>query len=689
MKPKTKAKTKFWLRIFVFAVLFFALPGSAGAASLSLNPSGGTYTVGSTFDVVISLNTEDTSINALRTSLAFPPDKLQIVPGGAERSIITVYSSPPRFDNQAGIVDLQGGIPGGINASNGQVISLTFRIKAVGTAIIKFRDESQVLANDGLGTDVLKNSQNGIYNLVLPPPAGPIVVSKTHPDQATWYANPTALLTWSADEPAVENYSYILNDEPTDTPDDISEGVKTNVAYKNLSDGVRYFHIKSFRRGSWGGTTHFALNIDAAPPAEFPVEIIPRPRTALVQPVVQFTTTDNLSGLSHYELKLIPLKPGATNAANSNDSQPLFIEVESPYVTPRLEKGSYDVIVRAFDKAGNFREQTQNLKIVTALFLPISGHGVELRGQVLVSWFWFWVIAGFFLAVLAYLAWRLQRWHNQAHRRLVHKEIPVISHISDSLEELQKYRKKYGKLAVWIFALLACLVIGQTRALAQQIELAPPLVTTISRNITNEEIFYVGGKTDGGNTQVIIYLQNLRSGETTSYTVESDKKGEWFYRHDAFLSAGNHLLWAQNKLGDQLSPPGPQIQLKVSPTAIQFGASRVSTELLYLILMIIFLLVILVLGSYIVFHAVNGRKKHQLFAEEVRKAEESIKRGFAVLRRDIQEELAMVRKAGLNGKMSLAEQSREDQLLRDLADVEKYVGEEIWEIEKLEDKVRS
>lgn len=666
------------LILVLFSVLLWAQ--SAQAASLTINPASGTFSVGSTFDIAVFLDTQGTSINTIQASLSFPPDKLQLVPRTAERSIITVYTSPPQFDNQKGLIDLQGGIPGGINVSNGRVIVWTFRVKSVGAALVRFSDASKVLANDGLGTDVLQNVQNAVYELVLPPPGGPIVVSQTHPDQAKWYSNSTALLTWAGDEPGVEGYSHILNNIPIDIPDDISEGLRTTVTYKNLGDGTQYFHIKSQRRGSWGGVTHFALNIDTFPPAKFPIEVTPSARTTRRQPVIQFATSDSFSGLDHYELKIVPLNLGRAQAF-APIGQPLFMEVVSPYVSPELSLGTYDFIVRAYDKAGNFQEVAKRVKVVTALFKFITGKGVELKGQFVVPWLWFWIVAGFILGLLIYLAWRLKRWHDQVHQRRLRKEPP--SHINEQLEELKKYRARYGKIAM-LLLIFAATVLIHAPALAQRVEQSPPLISTVSKDISNEEIFYVGGKTDAANIEVIIYLQNLQSGETLSQTVTSDKNGDWFYRHNTFLTSGNYLLWAQSKIGEQVSPPTPQVQMTVKPTAIQFGASRISTEFLYLISVIVLFLIVAGLLGYIIFHGVQGRKKHRLFLAEVKEAEESVRRGFAIIRRDVEAELAVVRKAKLKGSLSEEERIKEEQLLKDLASVEQYVGKEIWDIEETE-----
>lgn len=294
----------------VFAIfLFFGFSSpKSEAAVLTLSPPSGSFSVGSTFDVSLYLNTEGESVNVIETSLSFPADKLQLVAPSTGKSIISVWTAPPTFNNQTGRINLQGGIPGGIKVSNGLFTALTFRVKGVGSAILKFLDDTKVLLNDGLGTDALKQTQGAIYKLTLPPPAGPIVVSETHPDQSRWYANPTAIFAWAPEENA-EGYSYMLSDDPVALPDNTSEGARTEIAYKNLSDGVHYFHIKSLRENAWGGVTNYALNIDTSPPAKFPIKISPSARTTSKQPIANFETTDSLSGIDFYEYKIISLEP--------------------------------------------------------------------------------------------------------------------------------------------------------------------------------------------------------------------------------------------------------------------------------------------------------------------------------------------------------------------------------------------
>ena len=679
---KTRSTTKTLLVVFSFLfVIISVLPAGAAAATLSVGPVSGTFTVGSTFDVSLFLNTENQTVNTLSAVLSFPADKLQLVSPSAGQSIIGIWTAPPTFNNQTGRIELQGGIPGGINVSSGLITTLSFRVKSVGSAVLKYGNDSQVLLHDGFGTNVLYNTTNGIYQLVLPPPAGPAVFSETHPDQSLWYRNPNIILQWSPESDA-EGYSYILNEEPIDIPDDVLESTKESVVYKNTADGIRYFHIKALRERAWGGTTHFALKVDTSPPAEFPVDIIPAPRTTRRQPVIQFETTDAFSGVDHYELKIVPLTSASIVSAVPGD-QPLFIEAESPYVPSVLEFGTYDVIVRVYDKAQNYQESVERLHITNVVFQFVGGRGLEIKNVFVIPWIWIWIILGSLVLLLGYVGWRVRRWHWRIDEKRATKEIP--DSVKQQLEELKRYRAKYGIKALLIFLFLSAnLLLFASQVNAQQVELAPPLVTTISKNISNEEIFYVGGKTESPYTQVVIYLQNLQSGETISQTMESDKRGDWFYRHNTFLTSGKYLLWGQSKIGDQLSPPSPQVQLAVNPTAIQFGASRLSYEIIYLIIIGILLCALLGFSVYIVFHLVHGRRKHKHFLREVKEAEESVRRGFAVLKRDIQAELALVRKARLSKRLSQEEKIKEEQLLKDLAWAEQYIGKEVWDVEETE-----
>jgi len=241
-----------------------------------------------------------------------------------------------------------------------------------------------------------------------------------------------------------------LNQEPVDIPDDISEGDATQVSYKNIGDSTWFFHIKALGPTGWGGTTHYAVNIDSTPPASFRIEITPRKRTVVRQPTIFFTTTDQTSGIDHYEIKLI--KVGSAGIVTEEDIRegqmqltPFFIESTSPYRSPPLTLGTYDVIVRAYDRAGNFREETEKMKVVTTIFTPFGDEGFLIRGGLVITWTWFWILLILLILLALYLAHFLYRRHNEVEAKLA-KGIWNIGHkVAEDLKVLIEKRKEYGK----------------------------------------------------------------------------------------------------------------------------------------------------------------------------------------------------------------------------------------------------
>jgi hypothetical protein len=695
--------------LYFFLAYASLVPVKAEAAALIFSPTSGSFTVGSTFDVQILLDTDDKSVNALDVELRFPPDKLQLVSPHTNVSVISLWTSQPQFNNEIGRVRLQGGIPRGINVNNALVGTLTFRVKSVGTAILTFADPSKVLLNDGLGTNDLSRKEGAVYALILPPPAGPIVVSETHPNQTEWYANPNVLLKWALSE-VVQNYSYIFDEEPVSLPDDSPEGNRSSIVYKNTPDGKHYFHIKALREGAWGGVTHFGVKTDTEPPADFSIEIIPGRHTNVHNPVIKFNTSDTLSGLDRYELKTVSLQPQDPSIDDSGNKT-LFIEAESPYVLSTLDVGSYDIFVRAYDKSGNYREEVERL-VITSRLLGFSTTEGLIVGSWVLGWPWLFLALLLLILPLVYLAYRTKKRHDVVHATRETHALP--EGVAAQLEELKEYKRKYGGesgtssgvgtptvLGVLTFLLLIGSVfsspISTQKAYAEEfgvaiqpadgvVELSPPYVTTLSRNVSNAEIFYIGGKTDNRDTFVTIFSQDLLSGETTSHTVVSDKNGEWFYRHGSFLAPGKYLLWTQAKLGNLTSPPSAQMEMSVVRAAVTFGVSRMSYEALYLMIAILLLLVIIFLVAYVMYHSYHHKRKHKLLLLEVREAEESIKRGFAIVRRDIERELASLKKGREPGMLTEEDARREAELYRDLKDTEHRIGKEVWDIEELENR---
>ena len=666
----------------IAVAFWFAWVSVSQAASFAISPSGGTYTVGSTFEVSILVDTKGQDINAVQMNLSFPADKLQLVSPSAGSSIIEIYTAPPRYDNAKGQIEIVGGIPNGINVSAGLISKLTFRVKGVGTATLRFAGESQVLLNDGRGTNVLDNTFGASYKLELPAQQGPIVISDTHPDQEIWYRSASANLQWDIGFPAADNYSYTISDNPTDIPDDTPETAETFASYKQVSEGINYFHIKAFRDGRWGGVSHYSLRIDTSSPANFPIVISPNARTFITTPFIQFNTTDSRSGLDRYELKIIPLKIQGRPGAVVNDQ--LFVDAQSPYIVPELLRGSYEVIIRAYDKAGNIREVSQKLEITDSWFWFVSQDGLALPFGKQASWRVVIAISLLFIILLFITAYLFRHWYLHYHRRIENNHLPNT--IQTQLDELQKYRSRYGKIASIFLALLVTswLILAPSTTQVKAAELVPPVIGSYSSNIKDDELFYVTGRTQKPNNSVVVHLQSLVDGGAFDFSINSDQRGDWIYRHDDFLAGGQYIIWASTKDGEQLSAPSPQVTMDVKPVAISWGGTRITYQSIYLGVILALAMVVVVLVIYIIVHALLVRRRRKQFGEQLRRAEDSIKRGFIILRRDIEAELLLIKQANLSEQLSGEQKVHEEQLRQDLKSIEDVVGREIWEVETFE-----
>lgn len=356
---------------FLLTPFFIAAQSSGGRAALFLSPASGSFLVGSTFDVSIVLDTKAAVVNTVEVELNFPADKIQVASPSVGRSIIQLWPAPPTFSNQQGKIYFVGGIPSpGIVTSQGVVLTLTFRVVGTGEGQISFGPRTSVLANDGKGTNILGQKPSAFFRFLIPPPLGPAISSPTHPDQDRWYSDNNPVFIWSGSR-TVSNYSYSIDQNPGGFPDTTSEGQDATASFQNLTDGIWYFHLREGIGGVWGGVSHYVVKIDSTPPADFEINVSPGKRTTNRNPIFRFFTTDELSGFDHFEMKIIPLSEPVT-------SQGLFFEVASPYQAQGFNPGRYQVVIRALDRAGNTRDSTVTMNIVSAFFQFIGPEGVDL-----------------------------------------------------------------------------------------------------------------------------------------------------------------------------------------------------------------------------------------------------------------------------------------------------------------------
>lgn len=354
------------LSFFIFAPNLWAqeyidasklLPKSA----VFFSPRSGSFVEGSTFDVPILLDTKGVSINGIEVRINFDEDKLSIVQPSSGQSIIGVWVEPPKYDNVRGTASYVGVVPNGIVTDSGLIGTITFKAKTVGRAVLSVRADSNILLNDGLGTDTAVELGRAEYTILPKAPDGVLVYSETHPSQSEWYNNQNPVLAWESEE-GVSGYSYVLDNKPNTVPGNEVTTTDVTKAYEELGDGLWYFHIKANKNGAWSNTGHFLLRIDTTPPALFEpkVEYVLAAVAFVERALVSYFTSDSLSGIDHYEVGVIDKSQPITES-------PSFVQAESPYQVPTASDAGVRVVVRAVDKAGNVRDVSVDVQAPTSV----------------------------------------------------------------------------------------------------------------------------------------------------------------------------------------------------------------------------------------------------------------------------------------------------------------------------------
>lgn len=368
-----KAFKQFITYAFLIGIL---LPFSSVYASIQdqkselfITPRFANFLVGSTFEAGIYLDTKAQNVNAVTLKVSFDPKKLAVVKPSGGKSIFGIWIDAPTYDNKAGTLSFSGVIPNGIVSSSGLVGTITFKALAIGTTSLKILPSSSVLSNDGLGTETDLFVNTATYTINEVPPDGVVISSITHPSEDHWYNNSNPVLQWEV-APGALGFSVALDSNPHTVPKTEITNTTPFASFKNVADGVWYTHVRSNINSIWENTSHFGLKIDNTPPEAFIPQASVLDATSIKgqkKYVVLFSTTDALSGVDHYEV-------GVVGKNSKVGSLPIFIQTESPYVISVDQNDAIQIIVRAFDQAGNLREAYVNLKpsILNIIYIAIG-----------------------------------------------------------------------------------------------------------------------------------------------------------------------------------------------------------------------------------------------------------------------------------------------------------------------------
>ena len=117
-----------------------------------------------------------------------------------------------------------------------------------------------------------------------------------------------------------------------------------------LNDGVHTIKVRAYDYALNYAEDFVNVYIDTIAPKPFAPIADPANWMSNTQPQISFVAKDELSGIEHYEVSI--------NKGN-------FVTQTSPYKLPSQPDGRHDIIVRAYDKAGNFADGTVKISIDT------------------------------------------------------------------------------------------------------------------------------------------------------------------------------------------------------------------------------------------------------------------------------------------------------------------------------------
>ncbi len=380
--------------VLLFGVLLAALPHEVYAAGLSLSPAAGSVSVGQTLSLQIMIDPGSDKVNASDGTIKFDTTALSVSSISKDGSLFSLWTADPTFSNTDGTISFSGGTPTAFS-TKGKVLTIIFKGKAIGSAEVTF-DKGSVLAADGKGTDVYTKGLGATITVTAAkaappptptptpvntsadtqsadassasgdPPIAPIITSSSFPKLDSWYATSTGVFLWAI-TPDITGVRTLLSTKDNDIPKiSLKGGATSTQKVFDIKEGVSYFYVQLKNDSGWGDVGKLKFQVDTTPPTAFNVAVQePGSEGGLAK--LAFKTDDLLSGMDHYELMIGTSTPISINIKDITDGT---------YPVPPQPGGIQHVVVRAYDKAGNFTVATHDLTL-PAIAKPKSAAAAE------------------------------------------------------------------------------------------------------------------------------------------------------------------------------------------------------------------------------------------------------------------------------------------------------------------------
>jgi hypothetical protein len=320
---------------------------------LQFYPDSDFFNINYDQNIRVRLSTGGEQINMVKVKINFDSTMIKV------KNVLTDESLCPAefffekgIDNEKGEVNITCGVPSpGFKGENGTVAELLIQPIHAGEVVLKFNPETQILANDGLGTNVLRmapnadyrifSSSDNIQNLAM----RIIPFSPTHPNSEQWYNKNLVRFSWLGQEGIT--YKYELNKNLSSILTK-PKTIKNNfVSITVPDDGVYYFHLAAAKDGVIGPISTYQLRIDITPPTSSIIRASSLNIRAGEMVRFSFDSSDSTSGLqANYYVKI---------------DNGIFMPSLSQLFLLFLKEGVHIVTVRVFDNANNYSDAKVNV----------------------------------------------------------------------------------------------------------------------------------------------------------------------------------------------------------------------------------------------------------------------------------------------------------------------------------------
>jgi len=347
-------------------LIVFLFPLFTFANTIGLSPSVGVYQTGKTFPVNVYMTSTSQAVNAVSVNLTFPVDKLQVVSISKSSSVLSLWVTEPTYSNNNGTVSFEGVVPNpGFQGVAGRIVTINFKVIGQGEAPVKF-GTSQLLANDGNGTNILKNINSATYTLtgsqeptpvntpapiVTGVPKPPSITSTEYSIQTNWYPIKIGSFSWNL--PADVTADRILvNKEPVSDGSVVYTPAITTKQIASTDDGIWYIHVQLKNASGWSQAGNYMFRVDTVPPENFSVTEIVSADPTEPRPSFALSATDVTSGVKNYVIQIDDMPP----VTWVDDGAGVYHSVN-------LKPGIHTLVAKAFDEANNFATASTNFSI--------------------------------------------------------------------------------------------------------------------------------------------------------------------------------------------------------------------------------------------------------------------------------------------------------------------------------------